>query len=77
MNYVRQRVHALMDFSLFKQFKVRERASFEIRGEFFNLRNTPNSGGPGNTSGSSTYGVVLLNQANGPRLTQLTARINF
>ena len=31
-----------MDFSLFKQFPVRERTRFEFRVEFFNLTNTPN-----------------------------------
>src|SRR5579871_2974851 len=77
MNGVRQRVHPLVDFSLFKQFKLRERLNFEIRGEFFNVLNTPNFGGPGTTPGSSSYGVVTLTQANDPRLTQLTARINF
>ncbi len=74
---VREQVHPLVDASLFKQFKISERSSFEIRGEFFNAFNTPNFGGPGLTPGSSTYGVVTLTQANDPRLTQLTARINF
>ena len=77
MNYVRQRVHPLMDLSLFKKFNIKERTSFEIRAEFFNILNTPNFGGPGTTPGSSNYGVVTLTQANDPRLTQLTARINF
>jgi hypothetical protein len=77
MNYVRQRVHPLMDLSLFKQFKIKERTSLEIRGEFFNVLNTANFGGPGTTPGSSNYGLVTLTQANDPRLTQLTARINF
>ncbi len=77
MNGVRQLVHPLVDLSLFKQFKIKERTSFEIRGEFFNVLNTPNFGGPGNSPGSSTYGLVTLTQANDPRLTQLTARINF
>jgi hypothetical protein len=77
MNGVRQRVHPLVDLSLFKQFKIKERTSFEIRGEFFNVLNTPNFGGPGNSTGTSTYGLVTLTQANDPRLTQLTARINF
>jgi hypothetical protein len=77
MNYVRQRVHPLVDVSLFKQFKIHESANFEIRGEFFNLLNTPNFGGPNTSPGSANYGVVTLTQANDPRLTQLTARINF
>jgi hypothetical protein len=74
---LRQLVHPLVDASLFKQFQIRESVSFEIRGEFFNVMNTPNFGGPGTGPGSATYGLVTLTQANDPRLTQLTARINF
>jgi hypothetical protein len=74
---VRELVHPLLDVSLFKTFKIHESTSFEIRGEFFNALNTPNFGGPGTTPGSSSWGYVTLTQANDPRLTQLTARINF
>jgi hypothetical protein len=74
---VRQRIHPLLDASLFKKFAIGEGRSFEIRGEFFNILNTPNFGGPGTGIGSSTFGVVTLTQANDPRLGQLTARINF
>jgi hypothetical protein len=74
---VRQRIHPLMDASLFKQFVIHEGTSFEIRGEFFNVLNTPVFGGPGTGIGSSTFGAVTLTQANDPRIGQLTARINF
>jgi hypothetical protein len=74
---VRQRIHPLVDASLFKQFAIGEGRSFEIRGEFFNLFNTANFGGPGTGIGSSTFGVVTLTQANDPRIAQLTARLNF
>jgi len=77
MNYVRQRVHPLFDFTLFKQFQLHESLNFEIRGEFFNILNTPNFSGPNTSLGSSSYGIVTLTQANDPRLTQLTARLNF
>jgi hypothetical protein len=77
MNDVRQRVHPLMDLSLFKRFQLHESLNFEIRGEFFNVLNTPNFGGPGTTPGSASYGIVTLTQLNDPRLTQLTARLNF
>jgi hypothetical protein len=77
MNDVRQRVHPLFDFTLFKQFQLHESLNFEIRGEFFNLFNTPNFGGPNTSLGSASYGIVTLTQANDPRLTQLTARLNF
>jgi hypothetical protein len=74
---VRQRIHPLLDASLFKRFAITEGTSFEIRGEFFNILNTPNFGGPGTSIGSSTFGAVTLTQANDPRIGQLTARINF
>jgi hypothetical protein len=72
-----QRIHPLVDASLFKQFIVHEGVSFEIRGEFFNVLNTPNFGGPGTGTGTQNFGQVTLVQANDPRIGQLTARINF
>jgi hypothetical protein len=74
---LRELVHPLFDVSVFKQFKIHESASFEIRGEFFNVLNTPNFGAPGTTPGTAAYGVVTQTQVNDPRLVQLTARINF
>jgi hypothetical protein len=73
----RQRIYPEVDLSAFKQFIVREGVSLEIRGEFFNVGNRPNFGGPGTGLNSSTYGLVTLTQANDPRIGQLTARINF
>lgn len=74
---VRVRLKPLMDASLFKQFKIREGVSFEIRGEFFNLLNSANFAAPNMTIGNSAFGSYVLNQANDPRLGQLTARLNF
>jgi hypothetical protein len=74
---VRQRIYPLVDASLFKQFIVREGTSFEIRGEFFNVFNRPNFGGPNTSLGNAAYGTVTLTQANDSRTGQLTARINF
>jgi hypothetical protein len=73
---LRQRIYPLVDLSLFKQFIIHEGVSFEIRGEFFNVGNRPNFGGPG-TGLNASYGVVTLSQANDARQGQLTARINF
>ncbi|MCU1321092.1 MAG: Cna domain protein [Acidobacteriaceae bacterium] len=74
---IRQRIHPLLDASLFKVFALREGVSFEIRGEFFNVLNTPNFGGPNTSIGNSTFGAVTLTQANDARIGQLTGRINF
>lgn len=79
---VREPLHPLVDASLFKQFIVREGMSFEIRGEFFNILNTPEFGGPSTTLGAANAGSAasssgVLTQANDARIGQLTARINF
>ena len=74
---VRERIYPLVDASLFKKFAIGEGRSFEIRGEFFNILNTPNFGAPGTTIGNSSFGVVTQTQVNDPRIGQLTARINF
>ena len=84
---IRQQLHPLVDMSLFKQFAIREGVNFEIRGEFFNVFNTPEWGGPGglnsSNAGSSSSSYSATNptgyfvQANDPRIGQLTARINF
>lgn len=73
----RARIYPLVDLSAFKQFIVRDGVSMEIRGEFFNVGNRPNFGGPGTSPGSTSYGLVTLIQANDARIGQLTARINF
>jgi hypothetical protein len=77
MESVRTQVHPLADASLFKKFPITEGTNLEIRGEFFNVLNTPNFGGPGTSPGSTSYGVVGLNEANDPRIGQLTVRLNF
>ncbi len=74
---IRQRIHPLLDLSLFKIFPIHEATTFEIRGEFFNILNTPNFGSPGTGLGSSSFGLVTLTQANDARIGQLTARVNF
>jgi hypothetical protein len=74
---VREQFHPLMDASLFKGFPIREGTTFEIRGEFFNVLNSPIFGAPNTSIGSSSFGVVTLTQSNDPRYGQLTARLNF
>jgi hypothetical protein len=74
---IHELVHPLLDLSLFKQFKIHESLNFELRGEFFNILNTPNFGAPGTTPNTTSWGVVTKTQVNDPRLTQLTIRMNF
>lgn len=77
---VRQMVFPIADASLFKKFVIHEKFNFELRGEFFNISNTPNYGTPNTTLttyGSSAAGTMSWSQGNDPRMGQVTARINF
>ena len=74
---IRAVLNPLMDASLFKQFQLHQGISFEIRGEFFNILNSANFGGPNTSIGNSAFGTVVLTQANDPRIGQLTGRLNF
>lgn len=64
------------DLSLAKTWRVRERASFELRGEFFNLFNHANFGYPGTTIGTAQFGAVS-STLNPGRQVQLAAKIHF
>jgi hypothetical protein len=75
--HLRYGANGRLDASMFKTFPIHEHLTFEIRGEFFNLANTPNFGPPSTAISSSAFGAVNLTQANDPRIGQLTARINF
>jgi hypothetical protein len=81
MNGIRSRVAPLLDASMFKKFVLKERFNLELRGEFFNLKNTVNFGNP-NTSltasqAGNRFGQVTRVQANDPRIGQVTIRLNF
>ena len=65
-----------VDFSIFKQFPLKEQITFELRGECFNLLNNPTFAPPGGMVGTSAFGVVS-SQANLPRQVQVAARIRF
>ena len=66
------------DFSLFKNttFGPENRFGIQFRGEFFNLFNTPQFGYPGQTVGSSSFGVIS-SQVNQPRLIQFGLKFLF
>lgn len=46
------------DFSLFKNFTMRERATLQFRAEFFNFFNTPQFSNPAATFGTASFGNV-------------------
>jgi len=65
-----------LDFALFKNFGFgeNERLKFQLRGEVFNLLNTPQFGNPNTSLGSATFGQVT-SQANNPRLIQVAGKL--
>jgi hypothetical protein len=70
-----------LDLNLSKKFRVSERVSLELRGEFFNAFNHPNFGAPNtrfSTSGQGSFGLFLDSQPNNQwRHGQLGARLEF
>ena len=66
-----------VDFSMFRQFPIRENMHFELRGEAFNVFNHPVYGVPNrDISIPSTFGTVT-SLANTPRQLQLAAKFIF
>jgi len=74
-----------LNLSLFKNFRIRERANIELRAETFNLTNTPQFANPQNSMTSSTFGYVTstlgsgtgVNGTGGGRALQLGAKVTF
>jgi hypothetical protein len=67
---------ANLDFSLFKNFAIREGMKLQLRGEFFNVTNTPRFGAPNTVFGSAAFGTIT-SQKNNPRQAQVGARFLF
>ena len=63
------------DVSLQKTTKIRESLTFELRGEFFNVFNHTQFGGPNGNYSSSTFGVVTT--ARDPRIGQVSLKVVF
>ena len=66
------------DFSLFKNFALtpENRAHLQFRAEFFNIFNRVQFGYPGQSLGSSSFGVITT-QYNSPRLIQFALKLGF
>jgi hypothetical protein len=67
--------HVDFDFSLFKEFPIREAGKIQFRGEFFNLFNHPNFHNPDNTVNDGTFGQ--LTSANDGRVAQFALKYLF
>jgi hypothetical protein len=67
-----------MDFSLYKDFAIRERFRLQLKGEAFNLTNTPTFDVPNRDVNSQSFGVVSATALNPrPRSIQLSLRLSF
>jgi hypothetical protein len=66
-----------LNVALEKSTRISERYRFTIRGEAFNLTNTPNYAGPNTDFNSDRFGRLPDNQQNWPRLVQLSAKFFF
>jgi hypothetical protein len=65
-----------LDLSLFKNFQVTEALRMQLRGEAFNITNSPMFGLPGTALGTANFGVIT-SQANLPRQIQVALRLDF
>jgi hypothetical protein len=63
------------DLILSKRFHIRERHSFQFRGEFFNAFNHPQFERPSRTLGSGSFGIISA--ARPARIIQLGLKYNF
>jgi hypothetical protein len=63
------------DLGVFRNFPVRERFMFQLRGEYFNVLNHPNFGLP--VSAISSGGFGSITSAADPRIAQLALKMTF
>jgi len=76
--------YQIWDFSIFKNFRIGERARLEFRSEFFNVFNHPNlqfaKSGPQNSINTTTFGTPefgFLTAARDPRQIQFALKLSF
>jgi hypothetical protein len=65
-----------VDFSLFKNFQIRENSRVQFRFEVFNLPNTPSFAAPNSTLDTNTVGRVTAT-ATAPRQMQVALKYTF
>jgi hypothetical protein len=66
-----------IDLAVFKNFKVAERTTFQLRGESFNALNHPRFGDPVTNPTNAGFGTVAKSQLNQPRIIQVALKVNF
>jgi hypothetical protein len=65
-----------MDFSIFRNFPIRERANLVFRSEFFNITNHPNFGNPNVSLDSASFGQITTTTVNA-RIIQFAMKLLF
>jgi hypothetical protein len=65
-----------IDMGIFKNVKLTEHMTVQVRGEFFNFTNTPQFAAPAASFGSTSFGTINM-LANSPRQTQIGLRFLF
>lgn len=67
-----------IDISVFKDFRIKEKITLQLRGEAFNVANTPVFDTPVNNAQSTTFGVVTATAFSPrPRELQLAVKLTF
>jgi hypothetical protein len=66
-----------VDFSAFKDFRLKEHTELQFRAEFFNVLNHPNFGQPATSLGASNFGVISSTGNYLPRNIQLALKLLF
>ncbi|MEO8373194.1 MAG: hypothetical protein ABI806_28675 [Candidatus Solibacter sp.] len=74
-NPVRGPGYQAADLMVGKVFRVHETISVEIRGELFNVSNTPPLGQPNGSFGAAAFGSIST--AGDPRVAELALRLKF
>jgi carboxypeptidase family protein/TonB-dependent receptor-like protein len=74
---IRNPAEPQLNIALEKNIHLTERYSMLIRGEAFNLTNTPIYGGPSTSFNDPRFGMIPTGQENFPRFIQLAAKFIF
>ena len=75
-NFVRSDWNRNIDLSIHKNTRITERLNLQVRGDAFNMDNTPTFQPPNTSFGSAQFGVVTAQQ-NSPRSIQLAVKLIY
>jgi hypothetical protein len=64
------------DFSVFKDFVIKEGVTTQFRTEFFNILNMPNFSNPVNSMDAANFGQITTTSVNA-RLVQMALKLTF